>query len=50
MILQVIEINNTKIANLLIKKRLVLEYILYKFIKYNLIYKIYKYAYDLVYS
>lgn len=36
----IIKINNVKMANMLIKKRLILDYILYKCMNYNLAYKI----------
>lgn len=39
-LLLVSEINNIKIANILIKKRLILNQTLYRYIKYNPTYKI----------
>lgn len=51
----VVKINNAKIANILIKKWLALDHTLYRYIRYNLAYKIkqslkyYKYSHVLVY-
>lgn len=51
----VVKINNAKMANLLVKEGLVLDHILYRCMRYNLVYKVkkcfkyYKYSYVLVY-
>lgn len=54
-LLLVIELNDAKIVNILIKKNVVLDYILYKCMKYNptckskQCFNYYKYSYILVY-
>lgn len=53
-LLLIVELDDTKMANILIEKELVLDYALYKYIKYNSICKIeqcfncYEYSYILI--